>query len=101
MPTKNKQNINNKKNKQQPKSVKSKGKPKNQKVNQKGGNDGKCSNKGPRMVKPDPPNHRVFQTGQTYGSEDKNATDWSNTLNMSSLYPGLPPKPPLESCIIM
>jgi hypothetical protein len=78
----------------------SKKKTKDKKVKQKGG-DGQCSRTGPKMIKKDPPNHAIFQTGQTYGKENKNATDWSNTMNMSSLYPGMPPKPPFEDCVIM
>ncbi len=85
-----------KKNKNNKKSV-----PKNQKQIQKGGFEGKCSSGGPKMVKRDPPPHSVFQTGNRYPSEDKNALDWNKSMNMSALYPGLPPKPPLEDCVIM
>lgn len=85
------------------KQVKSKNKKpikKSKKVKQKGGN-GQCSSSGPKMIKKEPPHHKIFQTGQSYGAQDKDATDWSNTLNMSSLYPGLPPRPPVDECVIM
>lgn len=87
------------KNKPKPKQKKNKKKVNNK--TQKGGSEGKCSNKGPKMIKSDRPPYAMFQTGNKYPGVDKNATDWSNTMNMSTLYPGLPPKPPLEDCVIM
>jgi hypothetical protein len=92
-----KNNINQNKKKINIKQTKKKN---NTKKKQKGGS-GQCSSKGPKMVKKEPANYKIFHTGQTYGSEDKDVTDWSNTMNMSTLYPGLPPKPPLDNCIIM
>lgn len=74
---------------------------KSKKVKKQKGGGGQCSKDGPKKIKPGEPHHRIFQTGQSYGAEDKNATDWSNTMNMSSLYPGIPPKPPVEDCVIM
>lgn len=103
MPTSNKKQQ---KTKQPKTELKQKKKPKQKKTKvnnktQKGGFEGKCSSKGPKIIKPDRPPYAMFQTGNKYPGENKNATDWSNTMNMSTLYPGLPPKPPLEDCVIM
>ena len=36
-----------------------------------------------------------------YHDEDKDATNFDKVGNLSTLFPGLPPKPPVEECIIM
>jgi hypothetical protein len=64
------------------------------KKSQRGGN-GKCSSSGGvKMKKPDPDYVGAFKTGKDYQSLEKE-------INKSPLFPGLPPKPPMDKCVIL
>ena len=60
-----------------------------------------CSSSGEKMIKPKYKSVGLFMSDTKYHDEDKDATKFNKVGDLSTLFPGLPPKPPVEKCVIM